>query len=67
VDCPELADTRGWFAGLRQYNINFIFYVYADPIEAMDTAEDELQAILNTIRFAAPSTPDPNASPTAGQ
>jgi hypothetical protein len=67
VDCPELPDTRGWFAGLRQYNINFIFYVFTEPIEAMDVAEGELQAILNSIRFAAPPTPDPNATPTAGQ
>lgn len=67
VDCPELPDTRGWFAGLRQYNINFIFYVFTEPIEAMDVAETELQAILNSVRFAAPATPDPNATPTAGQ
>jgi hypothetical protein len=64
VDCPELADTRGWFAGLRQNNLNFVFYVFTDPIEAMDTAEGELQAILDSVRFTAPpSTPDPNATP----
>ncbi len=67
VDCPELPDTRGWFAGLRQFNLNFVFYVYTEPIEAMDTAQDELQTILDTVLFSAPPTPDPAATPTAGQ
>ncbi|MBL8133959.1 MAG: thioredoxin domain-containing protein [Anaerolineae bacterium] len=56
VDCPELPDTRGWFAGLRQYGLNFMFYAYAEPIEAMDTAEVELQAILDTVVFTLPET-----------
>lgn len=71
VDCPESVDTRGWFAGLRQDGINFIFYVYTEPIEAMDgSAPDELQAILDTVAFhvgdllltataSAPLTPEP--------
>lgn len=63
VDCPELEDTRGWFAGLRQYNLNYVFYVYTEPIGAMDTAEAELQAILDSVRFTVPPTPDPNATP----
>lgn len=54
VDCPALPDTRGWFAGVREGGINFIFYAYADPIEAMDTAEPELQAILDSVTFALP-------------
>ena len=66
VDCPELPDTRGWFAGLRQHELNYVFYVYTDPIEAMDAAESELQAILNTVLFTLPPTPDPNATPTSG-
>jgi hypothetical protein len=51
VDCPQLPDTRGWFAGLRWNDINYIFYMYTDPIEAMDTARDELQEILDSLRF----------------
>jgi hypothetical protein len=66
VDCPELPDTRGWFAGLRQYNLNYIFYVYTGPISAMDTAEAELQSILNTVLFSVPPTPDPNVTPLSG-
>lgn len=59
VDCPELPNTRGWFAGVRQFNANFIFYVFTEPIEAMDTAEDELQAILDSVVFLPPPTPQP--------
>jgi hypothetical protein len=51
VDCPETPDTRGWFVGLQEEGLNFVFYVYAEPIEAMDSAEVELQAVLDTIQF----------------
>jgi hypothetical protein len=51
VDCPELPDTRGWFAGVNVGGYNFVFYVYSDPIEAMREADEELQAILDTVRF----------------
>lgn len=54
VDCPESPDTRGWFAGLQVKKINFVFFIYAEPIEAMDTADDELQAILDTVVFRVP-------------
>lgn len=53
VDCPELADTRGWFAGLRQLNINFVFYAFTEPISAMETGREQLQAILDTAQFTA--------------
>ncbi len=62
VDCPELPDTRGWFAGVIEKGINFVFYAYADPISAMDTSSGELQAILDTVRFRVPEvtvTPAP--------
>ena len=61
VDCPQLADTRGWFAGLRQFNLNFVFYAYTEPITAMDgTAPAELQAILDSVQFVMPElTPEP--------
>lgn len=54
VGCPELADTRGWFAGLQQFNLNFVFYAYGEPIDAVTQAEPELQAILDTITFVLP-------------
>ncbi|HVU10987.1 MAG TPA: thioredoxin domain-containing protein [Phototrophicaceae bacterium] len=58
VSCPQLPDTRGWFAGLRQFDVNFVFYIYTDPISAMDgSAPQELQAILDTVKFVMPTIP----------
>ncbi len=51
VTCPETSDTRGWFAGLPVNDLNFLFYVYTDPITAMDESRTGLQAILDSIRF----------------
>ncbi len=52
VDCADTPDTRGWFAGLYHEGLNFVFYMYSEPIEAMDgPAQAELQAILDTVRF----------------
>ncbi len=66
VSCPQLPDTRGWFAGLRQFDVNFVFYLYTDPIAAMDKAEPELQAILDTVNFIMPeATPVSEATVTA--
>lgn len=65
VDCPALPDTRGWFAGLQQFDLNFVFYAFAEPITALDgPAEDELQAILDTVQFVRPPTPTPTPTPT---
>ncbi len=78
VDCPELPDTRGWFAGVRQFDLNFIFYAYVEPINPTGVTESELvarqqlQAILDTVTFreidgtpTAPLflTPDATVSP----
>ncbi len=52
VTCKSgLPDTRGWFAGVQEKGVNFVFYVFSDPINAMDTSSGELQAILDTVRF----------------
>jgi len=63
VTCPEMSDTRGWFAGLQQNDINFIFYAFTEPIEAIDGARGELQAILDSVRFVFP-TPQPTSTET---
>jgi protein-disulfide isomerase len=63
VDCPELPDTRGWFAGVRERNINFVFFVFTDPIDAMNSAQGELQAILDTIQFQFPPEVTPTPAP----
>lgn len=72
VDCPELPDTRGWFAGIQEKGLNFVFYVYVEGEAVMDNqnldafraASAELQAILDTVRFRVPDialtlTPNP--------
>jgi hypothetical protein len=51
INCPNTPDTRGWFVSLYEDGMNFAFYIYAEPIDKMDGAEDDLQAILDTVRF----------------
>jgi hypothetical protein len=51
VECPESPDTRGWFVGLQEEGLNFVFYLFAEPISTMDSAQVELQAILDSVRF----------------
>ena len=51
VDCPASDDTRGWFVGLQEAGLNFVFYLFAEPISAMDVAENELQTILDSVQF----------------
>jgi hypothetical protein len=51
VTCPEYPDTRGWFAGLQVNGLNFLFYMYTDPITAMDASRTGLQAILDSVSF----------------
>jgi hypothetical protein len=72
VNCPELPDTRGWFAGVQEKGLNFVFYVYVEGAQVMDNANldafrnasDQLQAILDTVQFRVPdvvatATPSP--------
>ncbi|NWG15505.1 MAG: hypothetical protein HXY41_02615 [Chloroflexi bacterium] len=67
VACPELPDTRGWFVGVQEGGLNFVFYAYVegpalvDPqrLDAFNAASREIQAILDTVRFNLPeATPD---------
>lgn len=53
IDCPyEMPDTRGWFAALNVGGLNFSFFVYADPIQAVNSDfESDLQQILDHIEF----------------
>lgn len=63
VDCPELPDTRGWFVGFQQFNLNFVFYIYADPIDAMNGNQAVFQEILDSIQFVRPEvTPEAEAT-----
>jgi hypothetical protein len=72
VECPELPGTRGWFAGVQEKGLNFVFYAYAegepvvDPahIEVFNQAAQEMQAILDTVRFRVPeATPESTSAP----
>jgi len=62
VGCPELPDTRGWFVGVQEKGLNFVFYVYVEGdavmssanLDAFRAASAELQAILDTARFRVP-------------
>jgi hypothetical protein len=66
VGCPEdMADTRGWFAGIDVNDTKTLFYMYADPITAMDTGKNELQAILDSVVFQAPAPVEVTAEATA--
>jgi hypothetical protein len=51
VTCPATPDTRGWFASLQVNELNFAFYMYTDPIEAIDGARAGLQAVLDGVTF----------------
>jgi hypothetical protein len=69
-DKPGLPDTRGWFAGVQEKGLNFVFYVYVEGEQVMNNADltafraasDELQAILDTVQFRVPDAA-PAANP----
>ena len=63
VDCPELPDTRGWFAGVQEGGINFVFYAFADPIDALSSGQETLQAVLDSVTFAVPAPAEATATP----
>lgn len=51
-DCPDDLDNwAGWFAGLQETGINFLFYAFTDPETFQGAAAGELQAILDSARF----------------
>lgn len=50
-DPNALPDTRGWFAALSVDGLPFAFYVYTNPLQALETSAGELQVILDSVRF----------------
>lgn len=46
---PPAPDIQGWFVGFNEQGINFMFYAYVEPREAITVAAPELQAILDTV------------------
>jgi hypothetical protein len=63
VDCPELPDTRGWFAGVQESGVNFVFFMFADPIDAMTTGQEALQAVLDSVEFHVEPAVEVTATP----
>lgn len=53
VNCPTTADTAGWFAGLQVEGVNFVFYAFVEPIEALDNgiALGQMETILDSVTF----------------
>lgn len=52
VDCPASPNTKGWFAGVTVNDVNYVFYLYTDPIEIMTgQVPYDLQAILDSVVF----------------
>ncbi len=60
TQCQGEPDTAGWFVGVRVDNRNYLFYVYVEPVEAYNAARAQLQEILDSVRFLAPT---PTAAP----
>jgi hypothetical protein len=57
---PGLPDARGWFAITRQNDINFSFYVYTEPPDALNgAAQTELQTIMESVVFDFSLLPTP--------
>lgn len=55
VGCgPDAPDVAGWLVALPVGAENYLFYVGISPVENVLQARDEVQAILDTIRFDAP-------------
>lgn len=60
VNCPELPDTRGWFVGVEQFGLSYLFYAYVEPIdpngltESEQQAREQIQAMLDSVQFRSP-------------
>jgi hypothetical protein len=74
VGCPdaELLPTRGFFAGVQEKGLNFVFYAYFEGAAVMDNvnldsyyqATEQAQAIIAGVRFRVPDVI--TATPAAG-
>lgn len=61
---PGLPDIRGWFAITQRENVNFAFYMYTEPADALNgPAQQELQALVENLEIDFSLLPDP-ATPT---
>jgi hypothetical protein len=69
VKCPQTSDTAGWFMALPVDGMNFAFYMYSEPLDAMaGLGRRDLEDILDTVefqveRYRIESTPEPESTP----
>jgi hypothetical protein len=61
--CQGEVDTAGWFVGTQQFGRSYLFYVYAEPVEAYNESRATLQQILDSVVFEPPPTPSPTVTP----
>lgn len=76
VDCPDpdMLPTRGFFAGVQEKDLNFVFYAYFEGAAVMDNvnlepyyqASAEAQAIIAGVRFRVPDVITATPSPVGG-
>jgi hypothetical protein len=72
VECPPLPDgspglddIRGWFTITQRENVNFAFYTYTEPVEALDgPAQQELQTIVENLEIDFSLLPGASTEPT---
>lgn len=73
--CADEPDAVGWFAGIRQFDVDYLFFVYIEPAEQFNDLKTDIQIILDTAVFsplarptlAVSLTPNgtPNGTPSA--
>jgi hypothetical protein len=76
IGCPDpaLLPTRGFFAGVQEKELNFIFYAYFEGAAVMDNvnldayyqASEEAQAIIAGVRFRVPDVVTATPSAVGG-
>jgi hypothetical protein len=64
--CQSDTDVIGWFAGLRQHDKDYLFYVYIEPVSAFNDIALDAQAVLDTVQFVPPAQQTLTPAPTLG-
>jgi hypothetical protein len=72
TQCQNEPDTVGWFVGTQQHGINYLFYIYVEPVEVYNEGRGDLQAILDSVVFhefnlagTASAAPQASATPSS--
>ena len=62
--CQGESDVIGWFAGIEQFERDYLFYVLVDPTSAFNDVALDAQGILDSVQFQPPPVVDATALPT---